>query len=178
MEQIHQFINWLDIFSWQTVHYIIVGGIAVVSTSLFNSSRELTNLKKKLTSHALEIAETYGIKLDYSDESIKQVEKILGEIHKGYKKIKPNDRKELEEELDGIAQAFGAYIISVIERNYEAGKWKKDHPEMGKNTFPYYWKGLTFFPNAWCYKRIVTGKADDVWAKYYIIVINHLKETK
>jgi hypothetical protein len=35
---------------------------------------------------ALELAEENGLKFDFSDESIKEVEKVLDEIHKEYKK--------------------------------------------------------------------------------------------
>jgi hypothetical protein len=43
-------------------------------------SNELDKLKEKMTGLAEEIARTHLIKLDYSNDSIRHVEAILGEV--------------------------------------------------------------------------------------------------
>ncbi len=93
----------------------------------------LEQLKEEMSSLAERIAkEGFGINLDYSAESIKQVEQILGSIHKEYKKTNS------QEGLYGIAFEFGAYIVKVIERNFGAVKWERNHKSIGKDTFPLY----------------------------------------
>jgi hypothetical protein len=73
--------------------------------------------------------------------------------------------------MNGIALEFAAYIVKVIETNYEPGEWVRDHPDFGKDAFPYRWKGKELFPFAWCQKRIFDGPADDVWAKFKALVL-------
>jgi len=134
------------------------------------SSEVSAKLKSELLDYAMQIAEVFHIKLDYSHRSIKMVEKILAKTHKDYKKTKN------PEGLHGVALEFAAYIIEVIETNSEKGRWERDHPDFGKDSFPYYWKGVTIFPYSWCLKRIYDGKGDNVWTKYKSLVLNKIQE--
>ena len=121
---------------------------------------DMLNLKRELSALAVRVAkEGYGITLDYSPESVRRVEEILGKVHDEYLKSKSEDG------LRGLAAEFGAYIIVVIEKNYGAGDWKRDHPTFGEKCFPFYWKGSTIFPVGWCGKRIFDGPGDNVWMK-------------
>ena len=124
-------------------------------------------MKVQLCDLALKVANTFNVKLDFTHESIKDVEKILGEFHKEY--LHTQDDKSLR----GIAVEFAAYIICVIEKNEEKGKWEKGQDQ--RFPFPYHWKGLTLFPYSWCIKRIFNGKSDNVWTKYKLFVIDKLQ---
>jgi hypothetical protein len=133
------------------------------------SSPEQTILKLQvdLTNLALRIAkESFGIELDFSHASIKQVEMILSTIHLEYTRTKDDDG------LNGIALEFGAYIITTIEKNTEKGRWERNHPQFGEATFPFYWHDATLFPYEWCRKRIFDGEADNVWTKYEVCVLS------
>ncbi len=110
-------------------------------------------------------SEVYGIELDYSTDSIKNVEKILGNLHKEYKKTR-ND-----EGFTGIALEFGAYIVKVIEKNVGPVRWERDHPEFGEASFPLYIGESTIFPMNWCTKRLYDGPGDDIWSKYCYIIL-------
>jgi hypothetical protein len=127
-------------------------------------------LKSTMTDKALEVAEVFGIKLDFTHKSIKRAERILGKIHKEYLRTKDDNG------LNGIALFFAAYIISVIERHAPAGTWQRDHPDFGEDSFPYQWQESTLFPYAWCQKRIFDGKQDDIWAKYQSLVLPKITE--
>lgn len=133
------------------------------------SKKDMQKLKEELTGYALEIAEQFGIKLDFTHNSVKRVEKILGKLHKEFKKTAD------EEGLHGISLEFAAYIISVIEKNSKQGVWKRDHPEIGEATFPYEWNNKTIFPYGWCMKRIYDGKQDNVWSKYKVLVLSEVE---
>lgn len=126
-------------------------------------------IKDQMTQNALQIAREFRIKLDFAHKSIKLIERVLGKIHKHY--VTTND----DDGLSGIALAFAAYIVTVIERNSSPGVWKRDHPDFGQESFPFQWQGSTLFPYGWCMKRIVDGKQDDVWAKYKTIVLPKIK---
>ena len=126
---------------------------------------ELATLRDQLAGHAVKIGEAFGRRLDYSIKSVKLVEKILGEIHREYSRTKDDSG------LSGIAIEFGAYLIKVLEQHFGRGTWERNHPEIGNNTFPYYWDGRTLFPYSWCEKRIFDGPGDNVWVKFNALVV-------
>lgn len=134
------------------------------------TNTELIEIKKELIHHAIEVGKEYGIELDFSDESIKNVEKILSELHKEYKISNSDDG------LNGLAYMFGFYIIDVIEKNHGKGKIERNHPDFGENVFPFYWNGRTLYPLAWCQKRIFDGDGDNVEIKYRILILDEKKE--
>lgn len=132
------------------------------------SSKDMDKLKKELTGYAIEVAKEFRIELNFSHKSIKRVEKILSKIHKNFKKTGDEDG------LHGIALEFAAYIICVIEQHSSSGLWKRNHPKLGEETFPYEWNNKTIFPYGWCMKRIYDGKGDNVWSKYKAIVLSEI----
>jgi len=121
--------------------------------------------KEEGVKFAMKMADDFQVALDFSHESIKTVDKVLGEFQKDYKK------KKSDEGLMGIAIAFAAYIVSVIERNSTPGDWKRNDPTFGEDTFPFEWQGYTIFPVGWCMKRIIDGKPDDIWFRYKTFVL-------
>jgi len=126
---------------------------------------DLNKLKDRLSALAIDIATGFDLELDYSPASIKKVEKILGTVHREYKRTKNDDG------LHGIAIEFAAYIIKVIEANFAAGTWKRDHTLIGPDSFPYDWNGHELFPYGWCLKRILDGPGDNVWVKFNALVM-------
>ena len=127
---------------------------------------ELDELKETLCNLAQQIAEnSLGRRLDYSVESIKDVEHILGEIHDDCKKTRS------EEGLQGIAFAFGAYIVKMIEQQFGPAQWKRNHEIFGENSFPLEWRDSTLFPVEWCIKRIFDGPGDNVWTKFQAFIL-------
>lgn len=126
----------------------------------------IADLQMELTALALRVArEGFSKKLDFSHESIKEVESILSEFHREYEKTKSEDG------LNGIALEFGAYIATTIQRNSGEGVLERDHPEFGEAAFPFHYSGGTIFPYMWCVKRIFDGAGDNVWSKYQVLVL-------
>ncbi len=129
------------------------------------TSPELVELRDYLVDQAAKIGDASGKNLDFSTRSVKHVETILAEIHRDYK------RSQDDSGLKGVAIEFGAYLIKVIESNFVAGIWERDHPEMGNGTLPYYWQDQTLYPCMWCEKRIFDGPAENVWSKFKVLVL-------
>ena len=122
-------------------------------------------LKDALAAQAHKFArEELDIELDYSEESIKQVEKVLGALHNMYKK------KQSQKAVQTAAIEFTAYIIKVIEKNVCKGKWRKDHPLYGVDSYTFQFKDTIIVPYDWCFKRIVNGPQDNVWHKYQVAI--------
>ena len=138
------------------------------SDSMFTG--EIGDLQKELTELALQIAfEHYEIALDFSHQSIDEVETILSNLHEKF--TADGD----EEGIHGIGLEFGFYIGATIQKNTNSGQIAKDHPSIGENTFPFNWNGKSIFPCAWCENRIYDGPEDDVSVKYKALVLNEIK---
>ena len=129
------------------------------------TSPKLAKLQQELTDMASQVAKDMRVNLDFSHGSVKSAETILAELHVEQRRTKST------EGVFGIAMGFGAYIVTVIERNTEPGLWEKDHPSIGENSFPFTWRGSTIFPVGWCLKRIMDGPQDNVWIKYQQYVL-------
>lgn len=134
---------------------------------------DIEYLKDEMSALAERIAqEGFDMPLDYSVESVRQVEHILKIIHDDYKSTRS------EEGLQGIALEFGAYIVKVIERHFGSVDWRRDDESFGKDTFPLHWQGSTLFPVGWCMKRMLDGSGDDVWVKFKALVLDNAPPNK
>jgi len=134
-------------------------------STLGQGDQELRKTQKKFNRDAIAIANTYNINLDFSNDSIQNVEVILSDLHNQFEQTKD------DQGLRGIALIFAFYIISVIEKNFEGGIINRNHEVFGENSFPFVWKDSTLFPYAWCSKRIFDGPGDNVWIKYQQFIL-------
>jgi hypothetical protein len=75
----------------------------------------MKELQEKMTQLAVEVARKMGHELDFSHQSVQEVEEILGKIHDLYYQDMNNKG------LDGIALEFAAYIVSVIQEESKSG---------------------------------------------------------
>lgn len=148
---------------------VLVGGAYLIRThTKAHAERKFANTDEFvqwLANEAVKDAwEQNHFKLDYSDESIKNVEQILGGLHDQYTK----DPSKLS--VKGLGSAYGAYIGEVIRKSEPGAHWQRND-EMGEKSYPIIW-GPTAghsYPMAWCYHRILNGDEDNVWAKYRAI---------
>jgi hypothetical protein len=138
-----------------------------VTANHFNTTQEMM---QHLADEAVkDAARENRITLDYSIESLKSVEEILGKLHEQYRR----DSSTLSPR--GLAMAYGAYIGEVIRRSdpdCKAGsgcQWDRDHPVMGEKSYPLHWQAGDSFPCAWAYRRITEGPEDDIWIKYSVL---------
>ena len=127
---------------------------------------ELCGLAERIAS------EHFRTQLDYSVDSIRNVERILAAFHKDYRKTRSEDG------LNGVALEFAAYIVSVIQRHFGPAQWERDCPSFGEDTFPLHWRGSSIYPYAWCRKRVFDGPSDDVWFKFRAIVLGEAQRSR
>ena len=122
------------------------------------------DLIQYLSSGAVDDARiNHQIHLQYSIDSIHQVEALLGQLHEKYLK----DPQSIA--VNGLSSAYGAYIGEVIRRTELGAHWERDHEVAGEKSYPLTSGGGASFPMGWCYKRIVDGEEDNVWVKYSMI---------
>jgi type II secretory pathway pseudopilin PulG len=101
--------------------------------------------------------------LDYSVDSIKKVEQILGKIHDQYVK-NPSSVS-----ANGLGSAYGAYVGEAIRRSEPSAKWERDDPAGGEKSYPLIWRASHSYPLAWCFRRITNGPEDNIWNKYQML---------
>jgi hypothetical protein len=119
-----------------------------------------------LSDQAVERAKSgYGVKLDYSADSVKEVEKILA-----MKYDMTHSYPVTEEQISDAAHIWGAYIGEVIKRQHPA-HWERDSSVGGKGALPIVFNdtGEQSFPCAWVYHRLKNGEEDDVWVKFRFV---------
>jgi hypothetical protein len=130
----------------------------------FKTTEELIEY---LSGQAVEDARTNNqIDLDYSTDSIKRVEDILGKVHEQYLK----DPASVSER--GLGSAYGAYIGECIRRSEPGAYWERDSAVSavsGEKSYPIHWGSGESYPMAWCRRRIIEGDGDNVWIKYTVL---------
>jgi hypothetical protein len=110
----------------------------------------------------------FKIKLDYSDASIRDVEDILAELHRGLAAAKPSP-----EQIERHARIFGCYVGETFRRNHKA-TWGATQQGPGKMpSMRSDSSGTVFFPWMRAYKRITEGDEENV-AAYYQYLLDEL----
>jgi len=145
---------------------ILVGagiGVWKVAQNRQSSRPNIANTEQLISyacDEAIADARKYdGVSLDYSVDSIKSVDTILGRVHDSYAR----DPKSVH--VNGISIEYGAYVGEVIRRNEPGAYWTKDSA-LGEKMYPLHWGADEAFPVTWCSKRIINGDEDNIWVKY------------
>ena len=151
-----------------TVFWLAVFFILPVSVlgDTFEADKDLAKRAAKKADELTQFAEAqFQIKLDYSDESIDELDKILDQIHAMFVDEQPPDSQ-----LIPLAQAFGSYIGEVYRRNHE-GTW--GWITQGEKVFPGFEQatGGLFWPWAKALDRIKTNDKPSISDYYHYIVI-------
>ncbi len=117
-----------------------------------------------MSDHAVADAETYDhVTLDYSVESLRKVDQILGRVHDAYQK----NRESVS--VRGLSAEYGAYVGEVIRRNLPNAYWTRDSQVMGEKIYPLHWNRGESYPLTWCAERITNGEGDSIWLKYSVL---------
>lgn len=108
---------------------------------------------------------SYGVTLDYSPNSVKEVEKILGTK---YEMQKTHPLTEIE--ITDAAHLWGAYIGEVMKRTHPA-HWARDSGVAGKDALPIVYEDHSgeSYPCGWVYRRLKNGEEDNVWIKFHFL---------
>jgi hypothetical protein len=130
-----------------------------------DSPENIDNYMVSLSAQAVKRAgSSYGVNLDYSADSVKEVEKILATKYE-LQKTHPMT----ETEIADAADLWGAYIGEVVKRVHPA-HWVRDSDVAGKGAFPivYEDKSGESYPCTWVYHRLKNGEEDNVWVKFHV----------
>lgn len=155
----------------RAVAFAVVILVLLPATSLYGESSMSFEADPKV----LQVAEAYaldmvdiannnfGVALDWSDNSIKQIEQIAALLHENYVKNKPP-----ENTLNIFVKAIGSYVGEVYRRNHGA-EWgwvtMNDQRIVGLKAKT----GTTFWPWGKARKRITGGPEDNIWHYYQVL---------
>lgn len=119
---------------------------------------DLNSKADKFAQQAVEMAEKRGMRLDFSNESVVTVEKILELLHKQHQE-KPMDEQFARQ----LASLFGSYVGNTLIKNLGKGKWGID-PKTNEPSVII--DGTYMFFPAKAYKRIMNGPEDNIIQMY------------
>ncbi|MCG6920830.1 MAG: hypothetical protein LJF15_07075 [Acidobacteria bacterium] len=131
-----------------------------------NAAADVNVVMREAAADAIETAKAeHDVTLDYSSQSVEQVEAILARIYDEQAGAPiPLDREKDE------AWRWGAYVGEVIRRTSPGGgHWEIDHEAAGPRSFPVRLAERDSFPITWCRKRLRNGPEDNVWHKFQIL---------
>ncbi|MCE5229597.1 hypothetical protein LLG95_08380 [bacterium] len=147
--------------------FVIAGIILIAAIVYWGESRTAIEeppdqFMAKMAAEAVSIAqEEFFTELDHSVGSVREVEDILGKLHKRYAV------QSKKSGMETYAIVFGAYIGETLKRHAGRGHWERNHPAGGKNSWPLFLEDgdRACFPCLWCIRRIENGDEDNVWVK-------------
>ena len=134
------------------------------SMSNFEADQEIQKIAEAYALDMIDYAkQTYGIDLDWSDDSVQQVERIAALLHEEYQKTPPTS-----EQIAPFYRALGSYIGEVFRRNHGA-EW--GWVTLQGNRFPgMLHKSSSFWPWGKALNRIVNGPEDNLWHYYQVLL--------
>ena len=107
------------------------------------------------------VSEHFGIKLDWSDASIQQIESVLAAFHADVASAKPS-RKQVW----WYSKLFGSYIGEVYRKNHGATWGIVQTNGYNMPALKADLNGEVFLPMARTRDRIVDGAENNVWQYY------------
>ena len=107
----------------------------------------------------------FGIQLDYSEESVTQVERILQLMHADIKDSRPTSSQ-----IKSVSSLLGAYLGEVVRRKW-GGRWYMSrHGPQKEQVHTLEISGHSTFPINKVYKRLLNGEVDDVRFYYKALI--------
>ena len=132
----------------------------------FEADTVLAKRAEKRAEELIKLVEAqFEVKLDYSDDSIEQVDIVIDKIHASFLEEQPPETYLLP-----VSQGLGSYIGEVYRRNHEATwGWITE----GAEVFPglRQSKGGYFWPWAKALDRIKTNSTPNISDYYHFLVI-------
>ena len=148
------------------VAFILFSASGCLRAGKASEAEDIDHYMASLAGNAVERAKSgYGITLDYSPDSVKEVEKLLA-IKYNMQKTRPMAERDVED----AAHLWGAYIGEVMKRKRPA-HWMRDSAAAGADALPIVYNDRRgeSYPCAWVYRRLKNGEEDNVWVKFTLI---------
>jgi len=122
---------------------------------------------------AVALAREFKIDLDYSEDSVEQVERLLGQLQGDLAQWQmgksSKDTKIEGEPLDEMSRIWGGYLGEVVRRRF-GGDWSIENYPGGDFLIIALNVGDSrLFPAMKVHKRLTEGVADNLWTFYQMM---------
>jgi hypothetical protein len=113
---------------------------------------------------AVEIARDFNARLDYSENSVMELESILNKLALDMPQAGPSS-----DDLTEICKLWGSYFGEVIRRRF-GGDWSiETYPGKQFATLTLSIAGNKLFPSMKIHRRLTAGEGDNVWTFYKMV---------
>jgi hypothetical protein len=134
--------------------------------------QDLSEIMQSYAEQAVAAARAQQIELDYSEESLKQVENILERLDGPMRGGAPGAAAGAvpsDSETEDLCKMWGGYLGEVVRRRW-GGEWVlENYPGGNVLTVALSTPGGTVFPSMKIYRRLSQGAAENVWSFYCML---------
>ena len=115
---------------------------------------------------AVEMAREFKATLDYTENSVMEIEAILTQFAQDLASGKPP-----ADEMDEMCKLWGCYLGEVVRRRF-GGEWGiETYPGKEFATLTLNVGGNKLFPSMKIHRRLTEGENDNVWTFYKMVKI-------
>lgn len=113
---------------------------------------------------AVSLAHEFHARLDFSENSVMEVETILARLSREMPQSKPSS-----DDVSEICKIWGSYLGEVVRRRF-GGDWSiETYPGKQFATLTLTVNGNKLFPSMKVHRRLTEGETDSVWAFYKMV---------
>src|SRR5215469_4495418 len=113
---------------------------------------------------AVSLAHEFNAQLDYSENSLMEVETILARLSREMPASKPSD-----DDVSEICKVWGSYLGEVVRRRF-GGEWSiETYPGKEFATLTLNVNGNRLFPSIKIHRRLTEGESENVWSFYRMV---------
>jgi hypothetical protein len=113
---------------------------------------------------AVTLAHEFHALLDFSENSLMEVETILARLSREMPQSKPS-----ADDVSEICKVWGSYLGEVVRRRF-GGDWSiETYPGKQFATLTLTVDGNKLFPSMKVHRRLTEGEADNVWTFYKMV---------
>ncbi len=131
--------------------------------------QDLSQIMQSYAEQAVAAAREHQIELDYSEESLKQVENILDRLDHPLAEGAPGaaaSAAPADAQTEDLCKMWGGYLGEVVRRRW-GGEWVlESYPGGNVLTVALSTPGGTVFPSLKIYRRLSQGAGENVWSFY------------
>ena len=131
----------------------------------------LDSMVHSYAEQAVVLAHEFHAQLDFTENSLMEVETILARLSREMPQSKPSSG-----DVSEICKIWGSYLGEVVRRRF-GGDWSiETYPGKQFATLTLTVNGNKLFPSMKVHRRLTEGEADNVWT-FYKMVKTRLEKT-
>jgi hypothetical protein len=113
---------------------------------------------------AIMIGREFHVQLDYSENSLMEVETILSQLSQEMPANQPS-----ADDVSEMCKMWGSYLGEVVRRRF-GGEWSiETYPGKQFATLTLSVNGNKLFPSMKVHRRLTEGDSDNVWSFYKMV---------